>query len=162
MTQGTEMNHNTETTSKHDGNGNGRMKISLRHGTQTWFDVDDITIHYWASAWTGREVVTIRNGGQPQIVSDIRNLYFNTRHEFDYRGHRYALQNRIGFGKVKLELYRDGVLIDSDLFDKSGIRINPETGRLDWVYAIKQLALPLVAGIAVGASFGYLAGVVFK
>ncbi|MCC5860851.1 MAG: hypothetical protein JJT93_02965 [Gammaproteobacteria bacterium] len=138
------------------------MQISLRHGTQTWFDVDNITIHYWASAWTGREIVTVRNGGQAHVVSDTRGFGFKTRHEFDYQGCRYALHNRIGFGKVEVELYRNGVLIDSDLFKKIDIRINAKTGRLDWAHAIRQLVLPLLGGIAVGVSFGYLVGVVLQ
>lgn len=150
------MAHNAKGPGKLDRNGNGRMKIELIKGVEAWFDVDDITIHIWASNWTGREIVSLRNGGQARVVSDKRSIRFQTPHEFDYGGHGYRLNFSVGFGKAKVELYRDGQLIDSDLLDNSGIRINPDTGRVDWSFALKKLAMPMLAGAAVGAAFGYL------
>jgi hypothetical protein len=68
----------------------------------------------------------------------------------------------VGFGGAGVELYRNGVLIDSDQINTTGIRIDPATGKLDWKHALKNLALPLILGLAVGISFGYLAGLTFK
>ncbi len=146
------MNHNTNSSPETT----GRMRNKLIQGTDAWFDVDDITIHVWASNWTGREIVSVRNGGREMVVSDKRSFRFQTPHEFDHDGHRFRLDFRVGFGKVVVELYRDGVLIDSDLIDNSGIRINPDTGRLDWDFATKKMIVPLFAGLAAGAVFGYL------
>ena len=156
------MNHNTEHSASTARGENSRMKISLARGTETWFDVDGITIHFWGSNWTGREIVTVRNGGEAHVVSDVRSLRFKTLHEFEHKGRRYALDFSIGLGKAEVQLFREDKLIDSDLVDNSGIRINPETGRLDWGHAMKKLVLPLVAGIIVGVTFGYGVGVVLK
>ena len=138
------------------------MQMNMKRGIEAWFDVDDITIHIWASSWTGREVVTIRNGGREHVVSDKYSLRLKTPHEFEHDGQGYRLEFRVGLGKAAVELYRNGVLIDSDQIERSGIRINPETGRLDWGHAMKQLVVPLLAGVACGAAFGYLVGVVLK
>lgn len=156
------MNHNSDRTTDANLQGSGRMKISFRRGTETWFDVDDITIHFWGSNWTGREIVTVRNGGEARVVSDIRSLRFKTLHEFDHNGHRYGLNFAISLGKAELQLYRDGKLIDSDLVDNSAIRVNPQTGRVDWGHAMKKLAAPLLGGAAFGAMIGYVVATVLK
>ncbi len=156
------MKHNTDTTASNDHSENSRMKMNMKRGIEAWFDVDDITIHIWASSWTGREVVTLRVNGQDRIVSDKRSWRLNTPHEFDHDGHRYQLKFRVGFGTAAVELYRDGALIDSDKINRSGIRIDPATGRLDWGHAMKKLALPLVVGIIVGVTFGYGVGVILE
>jgi len=154
------MNHNTEHNGSTNRSENNRMKISLSRGTETWFDVDDITIHVWASTWSGREIVTVCQGQQKRVVADKRSWRLTTPHEFEHDGQHYRVVLLVGFGKAAVELSRNGVLIDSDEINKSGIRIDPATGKLDWKYALKELALPLLAGLAVGAGFGYLAGVV--
>ncbi len=156
------MNHNTEHTAAAERSANTRMKMTMQRGIEAWFDVDDITIHVWASTWSGREVVTVCQGQQKRVVSDKRSWRFSTPHEFEHDGQHYRVLLLVGFGKATIELSRNRVLIDSDEINKSGIRIDPATGRLDWKYALKELGLPLLAGLAVGASFGYLAGVVFK
>lgn len=156
------MNHHHESTRPAASNGNSRMKFSFKGGTDCWFDVDDYTIHVWASNWNGREIVRVRNGGGERIVSDKRSFRFKTPHEFELNGQAFRLEFQVGFGRVEVRLYRDDVMIDSDQFDNTGIRINPETGRLDWRHAGKQLAVPLLAGLATGAVFGYLLGVVLK
>lgn len=68
----------------------------------------------------------------------------------------------VGVGGAGVELYRNGVLIDSDQINTTGIRIDPTTGKLDWKHAIKKLALPMVVGLLVGIGFGYLVGLAFK
>ncbi len=156
------MNHNTEHSAAAERSENTRMKMNMQRGIEAWFDVDDITIHVWASTWSGREVVTVYQGQQKRVVSDKRSWRFSTPHEFEHDGQHYRVLLLVGFGKATIELSRNRVLIDSDEINKSGIRIDPATGRLDWKYALKELGLPLLAGLAVGASFGYLAGVVFK
>ncbi len=156
------MNHNTEHSAAAERSENTRMKMTMQRGIEAWFDVDDITIHVWASTWSGREVVTVCQGQQKRVVSDKRSWRFSTPHEFEHDGQHYRVLLLVGFGKATIELSRNRVLIDSDEINKSGIRIDPATGRLDWKYALKELGLPLLAGLAVGASFGYLAGVVFK
>jgi hypothetical protein len=80
----------------------------------------------------------------------------------EHKGHNYLVALGVGFGGAGVELYRDGVLIDSDQINTTGFRIDPATGKLDWKHALKSLALPLVVGLAVGIGFGYLAGLAFK
>lgn len=162
MTPGTEMNHNTEHTASTDRSEHSRMKISMQPGIEAWFDVDDITICIWASSWIGREIVTIRVDGRERVVSDRYSWRFRTPHEFSHNGHRYRVDLSVGFGKAAVELYRDDVLIDSDQINRSGIRIDPATGKLDWGHTMKRLVVPLLAGVGCGVAFGYLVGVVLK
>ncbi|MGB0514489.1 MAG: hypothetical protein ACPGJE_06590 [Wenzhouxiangellaceae bacterium] len=138
------------------------MKISMRSGVDGWFDVDDITIRFWASAWTGREIVWIQNGSGEHVVSDKRSFRFKTPHEFNHGGHRYRLEYRIGATVVEIQLFRDGELIDSDLYDNGSLRVDPETGRLDWRSVLKKIGPALVAGALGGAAIGYLIGSLFK
>jgi len=126
------------------------MKISLPNGIEAWFDVDDITIHVWGSSWTGREVVTVCQGERKEVISSKRSWRFKTPHAFEHKGHNYLVALGVGFGGAGVELYRDGVLIDSDQINTTGFRIDPATGKLDWKHALKSLALPLVVGLAVG------------
>lgn len=138
------------------------MKANITHGIEAWFDVDDITIHVWGSSWTGREVVTVCQVEDKRVVSSQRSWRLKTPHVFEHRGHHYLVALAVGFGGASVELYRDGVLIDSDQIKTIGIRIDPATGKLDWKHAIKTLALPMVAGLVVGIGFGYLIGLAFK
>lgn len=138
------------------------MKINMKSGIEAWFDVDGITIHVWGSSWTGREVVTVCQGEHKRVVSSKRSWSFKTPHAFEHNGQHYLVTLRVGFGGAGVELYRNGVLVDSDEINTTGLRINPATGKLDWKHALKDLALPLLVGLAVGISFGYLAGVLLK
>ena len=161
------MNQNTQrqTGSPRTGKpapGDTRIKINIRNGIEAWFDVDDITIHVWGSSWTGREVVTVCQGEDKRVVSSKRSWRFKTPHAFEHGGHHYLVALGVGFGGAGVELYRDGVLIDSDEINTTGIRIDPATGKLDWKHALKSLALPMVAGLLIGIGFGYLAGLAFK
>ncbi|MEE4639241.1 MAG: hypothetical protein V2J42_10940 [Wenzhouxiangella sp.] len=137
------------------------MKVGFS-GFERWFDVDGITIRYWASNWTGREIVSIIDGDSEQVVSDKRSFRFKTPHEFNYQGRNYRLDLTMGMGKfvgfIELILYRDGERIDSDVLGSKAPQLNPETGRLDWAWAMKKVVFPLLAGGVVGAGFGYLLG----
>ncbi len=139
------------------------MKVGFS-GFERWFDVDGINIRYWGSNWTGREIVSIIDGDSEQVVSDKRSFRFKTPHEFEYQGRNYRLDLGLGlsahnlFGYIELLLYRDGELVDSDTYGSKAPQVNPETGRLDWVWAMKKIVVPLLAGGIVGAGFGYLLG----
>ncbi|MGY6553435.1 MAG: hypothetical protein ACXIUM_02820 [Wenzhouxiangella sp.] len=124
--------------------------------------MDEITIHFWASSWTGREIVTVRNGGGDQVVSDLRRFRFKSAHQFEYGGHHYRVAFRGVPGKATIELYRDGQMIDSDQFDANALPLNPETGKLDWAAAFKQLAPIVLIGGAFGAAVGYTVATVLK
>ena len=139
-----------------------RMKANLKKGIESWFDVDDITIHIWGSAWTGREIISIQNGGQPQVVSDKRSFRFTTPHEFDYGGQRYRVELQVALGKANVRLYRNGELIDSDEWQDASLVVNPETGRLDWLATAKELGMFVLAGGAIGFVFGVVLAVVTK
>lgn len=134
------------------------MKVGFS-GFERWFDVGGINIRYWGSNWTGREIVSVIEGDSEQVVSDKRSFRFQTPHAFDYRGSNYRLDLSMSLGVIELLLYRDGQLVDSDTYgSKPALRINPETGRLDWAWAVKKVIIPLLAAGVVGAGFGYLVG----
>lgn len=156
------MIHNTPDSVPTAVQGKSRMKISVRDGIHCWFDVDDITIRVWGSAWTGREIVRVEDGAGDHVVSDKRSFRFTTPHEFEYGGHCYRLEFGLNFSVAEIRLYRDGVLIDSDLHDFGGIRVDPETGRLDWNWALKRLGPAVLAGALFGAAFGYWIGSLWK
>ncbi len=156
------MNHNTRPSPAMPAHGRPRMNLSLKRGIECWFDVDDVTISVWASNWTGREIVRVQNGGDARVVSDKRSFRLMTPHEFELHGHRYRLEFRVKPGVADVRLYRDDLLIDSDLADCRGIPIDPATGRLDWRQALKSLALPVLAAGLSGAVVGYLIASVLK
>ena len=149
------MNHNQPAYPPTSNGETSRMKASIKNGIDAWFDVDDITIHFWAASWTGREIVTVRNGGGEQVVSDLRRYRVKSAHHFEYGGHLYRIEFRGVPGKADIELYRDGQLIDSDQFNANALPVNPETGKLDWAAAVKQLAPIVLIGAAFGAAIGY-------
>lgn len=155
------MEHNTiNQTARNPGT--SRMKLSLRHGIETWFDVDDITIRVWGSAWNGKEIVRIQDEHGERIVSELRSLRFVSPHEFDHGGHRYKVEIRIKLGMAEVRLYRDGVQIDSDLHDPRTVHIDPVTGKINRWSQLKSILPALLAGLATGVAFGYLVGVLLK
>ncbi|NGX16299.1 hypothetical protein [Wenzhouxiangella sp. XN24] len=155
------MEHDTLHSTPAGNPGASRMKVSLRHGIECWFDVDDITIRVWGAPWSGREVISVQDAAGERVVSQKRNLRFNSPHEFEYGGHLYRVEIRLKFGVAEIRLFRDGELIDSDLHD-GGVRINLETGRMNWSATLKKILPALVLGGLVGAAFGYLVGSLFK
>jgi hypothetical protein len=140
------------------------MNINLRSGIECWFDVEGTVIRFWGSAWTGREIVSVVEGDSERVVSDKRSFRLTTPHDFEIAGRRYRLeyQVRLGSGAIELRLYRDGVLIDSDIYSNPAIRVDPVTGRLDWRATSKKLLVPLLAGLVCGLGFGYLVGSLLK
>lgn len=134
---------------------NGRMEVGLRKGIRAFFDIDDITIAFWGSAWTGREVVTVED----RIVSDKRSLRFETAHHFEHAGIHYKLVFEVVSvlrGEFRIELHREGVLVDSDRFRQSDFGVDPATGRFSWWRLLRTLAPYFVAGMAVGAGAAWL------
>lgn len=134
---------------------NGRMEVGLRKGIRAFFDIDDITIAFWGSAWTGREVVTVDD----RIVSDKRSLRFRTAHDFEHAGVRYTLVFEVVSilrGEFLIELYREGVRVDSDSFRQTDLGVNPATGRFSAWRLVRKLAPYFVLGMAVGAGAAWL------
>ncbi len=132
------------------------MKISFKRGIECFFDVDNVTIRVWASAWTGRERVELDG----KTVSSKLSLRRSTPHEFDHGGHTYNVVFSIvefKTGLFEVQLYRDGELIDSDQGRHASIPVDPETGEVDWRKYRWQLALQALAGGVIGGIFGYLA-----
>lgn len=137
------------------------MRISFSRGVECYFDLDGITIKVWGSVWTGREVVELDN----RIVSSKYSFRFSTPHEFDHGGHRYKVIFSIAkpmSGLVEIDLYRDGVLVDSDQGRHASVPINPETGKVDWRKHWTQITLYAIGGGIVGGIFGYVAATLFK
>lgn len=156
------MSNNNQAGGSASANGNSRMKITARSGIECWFDVDGIVVRYWASAWSGREIVSVVEGETERVVSDKRSFRFLTPHDFEIAGRRYRLEFQMKLGSLQLRLYRDGELVDSDVYAVESIRIDPATGRLDWRFAGKKLLLPMLGGLVVGLGFGYLVGWLLK
>ncbi len=142
--------------------GTSRMKFSLRHGIETWFDVDDLTIRVWASSWSGKEIIRVQDPHGERVVSEKRNIRFVSPHEFDYDGRRYRVEIHLKLGVAEVRLYRDGVKIDSDLHDARKVHIDPVTGKIDRWAQFKSVLPALLAGVVTGVAFGYLVGSLFK
>jgi hypothetical protein len=132
-----------------------RMASGLRKGIRAFFDVDDITIAFWGSAWTGLEEVRIED----EVVSRKRSLRFVTRHAFAHAGVHYEIVFRIVSmlrGEMEIELYREGELIDSDRVRQNRIGIDPATGRSSPWRAVLQIAPYFVVGLLAGAGAAFL------
>ncbi|HMA98058.1 MAG TPA: hypothetical protein VKO38_01240 [Wenzhouxiangella sp.] len=139
----------------HHSDEGARMDTGLRRGIRAFFDVDDITISFWGSAWTGREVVRIDD----RVVSSKRSLRFVTRHSFEHAGNRYEIVFRVVSmlrGQMEIELYRNGELIDSDSAQQNKLGIDPKTGQSSLWRLVAQLAPFFVVGMAVGAGAAFL------
>ncbi len=147
-----------ETGRREDGgmeNGSERTMAGLRKGIQAFFDVDDVTIGFWGSAWSGREVVTVED----RVVSSKRSLRFVSEHEFLHAGRTYRLVFRVISllrGEMRIELYRDGQLIDSDQVSSNQLGIDPQTGEFSWRRLLWKLAPYFVIGMVTGAAGAFL------
>ena len=131
------------------------IDIGFRRGIRAFFDVDDITITFWGSAWTGLEVVKLDD----RVVSRKRSLRFQTRHQFEHAGVRYEIVFRILSllrGAMEIELYRNGELIDSDRARQNKIGIDPKTGEFSFWRALLSIAPFFIIGMAVGAGAAFL------
>ena len=132
------------------------MIVSARKGIQCYFDVDDFTISVWGSAWTGREIAKVDD----RVVSSKLSIRFSTTHDFEHRGHRYRVRFIIASmatGLARIELYRDGELIDFDEARRRSIKIDPATGKIDWRAGWKAIIGWAVVGGLFGAALGYAA-----
>lgn len=137
------------------------MKISAKRGVECFFDVDEVTIRVWGSVWTGREAVEVDG----QVVSSKYSFRFSTPHEFSHGGHNYKVIFRIAAmltGLVQIELYRDGVLIDSDQGRHASVPVDPETGQVDWRKFTQTILLYALAGGLLGGVVGYTAAKLFS
>ena len=132
-----------------------KLDTGLRRGIRAFFDVDDITISFWGSAWTGLEVIKLDD----RVVSRKRSLRFQTRHQFEHADVRYEIVFRILsllHGAMEIELYRNGELIDSDRARQNRIGIDPETGEFSVSRALLAIAPYFIDGMAVGAGATFL------
>lgn len=155
--------NNIQTFEPHQGNpADGRINVSLAGGTECWLQVDDYRVSIWASNWTGREIVRVQHNGSEAVVSDKHSFAFKTPHLFELDGHCFRLNFKIGLGRAEVTLYRNGELFDAARLDRNCIPIDPATDRVDWMRASIQLGLPLIGGLAFGASLGYLASTLFQ
>jgi len=151
------MNH-PETGRGNEGgmhNDSDRMETGLRKGIRAFFDVDDITITFWGSAWTGLEVICIED----RVVSRKRSLRFLTRHRFDHGGVDYEIVFRVVSmlrGEMEIELYRNRELIDSDRVQQNKFGLDPETGRFSAWRLAWQIAPVFLLGLLAGAGAAFL------
>ena len=137
-------------------NGNGRMQVGLSKGINAFFDIDDITIAFWGSAWTGREVVTVDD----RVVSDKRSLRYVTEHHFEHAGIQYKLVFRVKSimrGEMQIELYREGKLVDSDYWRQTAfVGRDPVTGDFSLWRTVIKIAPYFVFGMLAGAGAAWL------
>lgn len=136
-------------------NGGERMETGLRKGIHAFFDVDDITIGFWGSAWSGREVITVED----RVVSTKRNMRFVSEHRFSHAGVDYRIVFRVislWRGKLRIELYRNGALIDSDQASSNQMGVDPKTGEFSVRRLLWKLAPFFVVGMLTGAAGAFL------
>lgn len=142
--------HDTETPDTGE-----RMDAGVYKGIRAFFDVDDITIGFWGSAWTGREMVTVEG----RVVSIKRNLRFVSEHRFSHGGVDYRIVFRVISllrGQLYIELYRNETLIDSDQASSNQLGIDPKTGEFSARRLLWKLAPFFVVGMVVGAGGSFL------
>ena len=131
------------------------MEVGMRKGIRAFFDIDGITIAFWGSAWTGREVVTVDD----RVVSNKRSLRFATEHHFEHAGIHYKLVFRVLSmlgGHMRIELYREGERVDSDEFRQKYTVVDPETGKVSVGRTIVRILPYFVLGMIGGAGAAWL------
>lgn len=148
-------NQETGKVANGSGGDDRRMKVGLRRGIHCFFDVDDITISFWGSAWSGREIVRVDD----RVVSDKRSFRLSTPHRFEHKGVQYEL--RFGVASIvrsqyHIELYRNGELLDSDT--ASHFKTVPGTDKIDWRSEARSLLVWVLLGIVVGVVAAMLFG----
>jgi hypothetical protein len=138
---------------------NGRMRVDLRKGIRAFFDIDDITIAFWGSSWSGREIVTVDD----RVVSKKWSLRFATDHHVEHNGIRYKVVFRVLSllrGEFRIELYREGHLVDTDFHRMNargaGLGVDPGTDRFSWWVLVKQLGPYFIVGMIGGAGAAWL------
>jgi len=84
--------------------------FSFLNGARYSFRIEDYSIVYWASAWTGMEKVTIDG----KTVSEFRSFSKNTEHKFTHNNSNYKISYGIKNllkGNFKCSLYKDGAFV---------------------------------------------------
>ena len=130
--------------------GSNMSKISLTDGYWFYFDVDNIQIAAWGSAWSGKEVVYLND----DPVSECRNIGRNSEHSFTHAGHSYRVEYNVTSmmrGEIHALLYRDG-----ELFAEQS-QAYVEKGKSGWKSFLKTFFSFFVGGFIVGALGAWLA-----
>lgn len=105
------MNDKITTTTSNPGRPQ-KNKLSLS-GWESYFDLGEDTIKVWGSICTGLERIYVND----QLTSEKRNWRFNSHHTFQLDGSELEVRIIVVSmltGELRLELWRDGELIDSD------------------------------------------------
>lgn len=132
----------------------GRLDLSLGGGIRCYFDVDGVTITVWGSAWSGREKVWVDD----RLVSTAWSIRYTTEHVFEHDGRRYTVLFKILSilkGDVRIELYRDGQLVDFDQATFQTVKVDPQTGRIAWGVELRSLLVWVLVGAGFGAVVGF-------
>lgn len=128
---------------------------TMSKGIECFFDIDGVTIRFWASAANGKEEVWV----DERLVSSKRNFRFSSVHTFIAAGHSYEVRyitQSMFKGRMRCELYRDGLLVDSD-----DIVIDQTAAWKDPVRRRRVIAVMLLmAGF--GAVLGYFVAAAVK
>ncbi len=147
--------HHRHNASAEKNDSEKRMQAGIRRGITAWFDVGGSVIEYWASAWTGREIVRVDG----QVVSARTSWRFTTSHPFEHRGIPYKLifrMNSLLRGSMEIELYREGELIDSDSLQANSGLVRSADGSVDWKRSSLHIVLYFGAGAILGAAGAWL------
>lgn len=125
-----------------------------RTGIQSFFDIDGITIEFWASGWSGKEEVRIDD----RLVSELRSLRYRSSHDFEHGGHRYRIEMHclsLSTGTFRITLFRDEVEVDSDIGSYQNKDLLGPDGKVDWKKAWKKMLPVFLLSGLLGAAFGY-------
>jgi len=90
-----------------------QKRVSLRHGIETWFDLDrETVVSVWLSSWSGREAIAI-NG---EVIISKRQITWSSHHAFTHSGQDYVIViQHEKWLKMRIELWKDNVLVDFDV-----------------------------------------------
>jgi hypothetical protein len=125
-----------------------------RTGIQSFFDIDGITIEFWASGWTGKEEVRIDG----VVVSSLRSFRYRTVHRFAHGDHAYRVEMKclsLATGTFRIILFRDDVEVDSDIGSYQNKDVLGPDGKVDWRKAWKKMLPVFLLSGLLGGIFGY-------
>lgn len=137
-----------------------QKRFSLRHGIETWFDLDrETVVSVWLSSWSGRESIAI-NG---EVIISKRQITWSSRHAFIHSGQEYAIVIRHEkWLKMRIELWKGDVLIDFDVMADGQIFSRGIVGEKK--RTTQSLLLNTLAGMVLGIlgmAFGLWLGRLF-
>lgn len=136
-----------------------KNKFSIS-GWESYFDLGDDTIKVWGSTHTGLERVYL-NG---QLVSEKRNWRFNSNHVFPLNGRQIEVKIIVVSmlsGKVRLEIWQDSELLDSDELSMDQVLAGTPFGRFKPQSFASWLVFILLFG-GTGAVVGFLVAILLK